>query len=226
MATIAAALIGAGATYYAGRQANKRSRSQRQMEDLMRRNAELTGGYGEEMLGYSREAMKPVYDWYTKLGTGDRDTLMQHFKPEIEAEGAAGRRAFQTSAELNPRSGIATERTSRIPIDNASAIARIISGGRAAGIAGLGELGSTWGSLGMRGLGQGSEGAGQFLDYGARRTRDSRESGAAAGDSAYAIFKLIQEAMANRNKTSSGAGTGTGVGGGGSFWGSGASGGY
>lgn len=205
MATIAAALIGAGTTYWAGRQANKRSPQERQMETLMGQNAQLSGQYGKDMLGRSREALDPVFDHYRTLASGDRNALMQYFAPDIDRQTTATQQAFQTGMELAPRSGIATERNSAMPMNNAAAIARLLSSGRAEGLQGLNTLGTNWASLGMSGLSQGAGGAAQVLGYGADRRRDAMSQGQSAGDSAYAIFKLIQDAAANRN---AGAGAG------------------
>lgn len=200
MATIAAALIGGGATYLAAKQAGKRSPQQREAERLLGENTKLASGYGTEMLDRSREALNPVYDYYRKLAGGDRNTLLQFLAPEISAQTDASRRAFQTQTELSPRSGIAVEQTQRMPMDNAAAIARLISGARPAGVQGLASLGTNWASLGMGGLRQGSAGASDILGYEAGRKRDARDAGLGAGESAYAIFKLIQDAAANRNR--------------------------
>lgn len=200
MATIAAAIIGAGATYYAGRQANKRSKRQRQMEDVMANNAQLSGDYGARMLGRSEEALAPVYEHFKRLGTGDRQKLMEYFKPDIERQSMMSRQAFQNAAEFSPRSGIATERNSRIPIDNAASIANMLNSGRAEGIRGLGTLGTNWGQMGMAGLGQGAEGAGQYLGYESNRRRDASAAGAGAGEAAYALFRLFQDAQTGKPK--------------------------
>jgi hypothetical protein len=199
MATIAAALIAAGGTYYATRQANKRSGQDRQMSELLAKNSELAGEYGRDFLGKSRNALGPVYDYYRALASGDRNSVMQYLGPEFEAQSDGARRAFQTSSELSPRSGTAVEANSRIPMDNAAAIARILRGARPAGIEGLATLGTNWGSLGMSGLSQSGSGAGQLLGYNTGRRNEARQAGMDAGDSAYAIFKLISEA-ANSNR--------------------------
>src|SRR3990167_1082187 len=98
MATIAAALIGAGVAYYGSRQANKRSRQEREAAEWMRENGMVAGDYGKDALARSKRALDPVYDYYSKLASGDRASAMQYLKPEIEATTAGSRRAFQTSS--------------------------------------------------------------------------------------------------------------------------------
>lgn len=203
MATIAAALIGAGSAYYAGRQAKKRSLAERQAEELMGRNAQLSGDFGKDMLGRSKQALDPVYDYFNRLATGDRESLMQQFGPELDAQNDLTRRAFQTNSEMSPRSGLSVEANSRLPMDNAGAIARLLMNARQTGIQGLGTLGTNWANLGLSGLGQGSSGAGQLLGYGADRRREQREAGLGAGESAFELFKLIQGAANNRSAQNS-----------------------
>jgi hypothetical protein len=211
MATIAAAIIGAGATVYASRQANKRSKRQKAMEDLMAKNARLSGDYGERMLGRSEEALASVYERFRKLAGGDRTKLMEYLKPELERQSAAARGAYQSAAEFSPRSGLNVEANSRIPIDNAASIARMLNSGRAEGIRGLENLGSEWGRVGMAGLQQGAGGASDFLGYERQRRNDASAAGADAGASAFALWKMFQDAQAGR-QTAGGAGAGTGAG--------------
>lgn len=192
MATIAAAVIGAAGAYYASRQANKRSRQEREAADAVARNSATAGKYGEDFLGMSKGALGPVYDYYRNLATGDRQALSQYLSPEILAATQGQRRAFQTSSELSPRSGIATEATSRIPANNAAMISQLIAGARPAGIQGLATLGTNLGGLGMSGLGQGTAGAGAALGYEVGRRRDAQDAGAATGESLWNIFKLFQ----------------------------------
>lgn len=207
MATIAAAIVGAGATYYASKQASKKSKAQRDAESLVNKNAGLSSTYGEEMLGYSKDALSPVYDYYRKLGAGDRNTMMQYLKPQIESQSDSSRRAFQTASELSPRSGIDTAATSRIATDNAANIAKLLNSARSEGISGLGTLGTNWGNMGLAGLNQGSAGANQIVGYERQTKADQSQAGAAAGDSAYNIFKLFQEAMAGRGTSAGGVGS-------------------
>lgn len=206
MATIAAAVITAAGAAYAAKQAKKRSRGERNAADAVTRNSELAGQYGEDLLGMSKDSLGPVYDYYRNLATGDRQSLMQYLSPEILAQTQGSRRAFQTSSELSPRSGVATEATSRIPMDNAAMISRLISGARPAGIAGLATLGTNTGSLGMAGLGQGTAGMNSMLGYESGRRRDATDAGAATGESLWNIFKLFQGAGGARG-TNIGAGT-------------------
>lgn len=205
MATIAAAVIGAAGAAYAARQAGKRSRSERDAANALARNSQLAGEYGEDFLGKSKEALGPVYDYYRNLATGDRQALMQYLSPEILAQTQGSRRAFQTASELSPRSGIATEATSRIPMDNAAAISRLIMGARPAGVAGLATLGTNFGNLGMSGLGMGTSGANSMLGYEAGRRRDQQDAGAATGESLWNIFKLFQGTGAGTRTSTPGA---------------------
>lgn len=210
MATIAAAVISAGAAYYASRQAGKRSKQERAAADALGRNSETAGRYGEDMLGMSKEALGPVYDYYMQLAGGDRESLMRYLSPEILAQTQGSRRAFQTGSELAPRSGMGTESVSRIPAENSAAIARLISGAHPAGVQGLATLGTNWGSLGLSGLGQGSGAAGQVLGYEQNRRADQRAAGEAAGSSAYEIFKLFQGAGGGGGANARGGGGGSG----------------
>jgi hypothetical protein len=213
MATIAAAALAAGATAYAAKQANKRSGSERRAEDQLNQNSQQAGMYGQQMLGQSKQALDPVMAYFQSLATGDREALMQYLSPEIAAQGQMSRQAFQTSSELSPRSGMGVEATSRIPFDNAAALSKLIASARPAGMQGLAQLGTQMAGLGFQGLGQGSAGAGQVLNYGADRRNDARSQGMMAGENAFELFKLIQGAAANRK-----------AGNGGSFWGGGAAG--
>lgn len=208
MATIAAAAIAAGASYYASRQAGKRSRQEREAADRMGRNAETAGEYGEDFLGMSKEALGPVYEYFKTLSTGDREALMRYLSPEIMAQTEGSKRAFQTGSQLAPRSGAGTEAVSAIPTQNSSAIARMIAGARPAGIAGLASLGTSMGSLGMSGLTGSNAATGGVLDYEGNRRRQQQQAGMDAASSAYEIFKMFQGNGANAGSAGGGAGSG------------------
>jgi hypothetical protein len=217
MATIAAAAIAAGATLYATKQAGKRSKQEQQAAALMNQNSALAGQYGKDLLGKSQSALNPVYDYYSKLATGDRSELMRFLSPEIMARSQASRQAFQTGSELAPRSGMGTESVSRIPGDNSAFLSQLFQSARPAGIQGLGTLGTNWGSLGMSGLGQSTSGAGSILGYEQGRRADQRQAGMDAGASAYELFKLFQ-GMQGAGAGSGGGGTNTKGNSSTSFW--------
>ena len=166
-AAIIPAIIGAGGAIAGGLLGGKGNKEQRAAAKAQADTLQYLLGLGKQIspvgvdfLQRGGAAYAPVLDFYKTLLTGNRTALAQLLGPEIQNIGKQYSTAFNTSAELNPRSGAGATMRAELPFSQARDIGNLFMQVRPMAAQNLFAVGSDFGRLGLGTIGAAFGGGG------------------------------------------------------------------
>lgn len=206
MATIAAAIIGAGATYYATQQAKKKSAQQKAMEAQQYGFGTQLGGFGTEQLKQGAANLQMPVGYFSRLAGGNRASALQSLSPELTALDQSDRSSMGAAAELAPRGGGSGDFYSRMPFRRNAQTQNLLFGARSNAMTQLAGIGQNQQQMGLNAISGGQAGNMGLLNFGLQRNNQQFQQGGDTGAGIYQIVKAFTDAYAKkRGSTAAGA---------------------
>lgn len=192
---VAVGVVSTAGSIYAGNKArkaaNKRTPAEQAAEQQALANSRLSSEYGQQALAGSRAPLSAAQQFWQSVLSGNRDSLMSLYGNEINDLGTQSRTAFQTAAQLSPRSGASAEYMSSLPFQRMIAERRITSAARPQAAGELASIGTNLASLGFSGLNGGNAAGSSLLGYGQQRRQYADQAGSDTAGSVYEILKML-----------------------------------
>jgi hypothetical protein len=200
---IAAAAISAIGSYLASRKANKKSGTQKTLEQQQLEILKQLQPFGTNLLNQSTDTLRLPMTHYSRLAGGNRNAALQELSPEINALDESDRSSLGSIAELAPRGGGSSDFLSRMPFRRNAQTQGLLFGARTDAMDKLATLGQNERSAGLNALG-GAQGGGMgLLNFGLNSNNQQFTQGSATGAGIYNILQGFFDSY-NRNKQNAG----------------------
>jgi hypothetical protein len=190
-AAVASAAIGVVGGIYSNKQAKKKSKTEKTLEQYQLNNLKQLQPQGQQWLQQGNKLMGDPLKFLQSLASGDRNTLMQTLGPELSALGAQNRAHLGQMTELAPRGGASSDFLSTLPFRNQAAQSNLMLSSRLGANQDLLSAGTNMANMGVNTLTGGSSGAQGLLNYGLARNNQAFNQGSATGAGLYGAASSI-----------------------------------